>query len=157
MPDKDGNPYPTRDQCYITCTKTANSNQEWTNLILKKVILPELGMDMTTETSPEKIGLIWDEFRDHSAAIVKEYCLSLSSFHPEIIPGGLTTVAQPLDKVINRIQGKYMLENKKLLDCEIMYQFLRRIPIQNRTIAYDIVNRDSNEKQVFKVPDNNMM
>ena len=58
---------------------------------------------------------------------------------------------------INRIQGKYMLENKKLSDREILYQFLRRIPIQNRTIAYDIVNRDSNEKQVFKVPDNNVM
>ena len=50
-----------------------------------------------------------------------------------------------------------MLENKKLSDREILYQFLRRIPIQNRTIAYDIVNRDSNEKQVFKVPDNNVM
>ena len=103
LPDKDGNPYPTRDQCHITCTKTANSNQEWTNLILKKVILPELGMDMTTETSPEQIGLIWDEFRGHSAAIVKEYCLSLPFFHPEIIPGGLTPVAQPLDKVINKV------------------------------------------------------
>ena len=80
LPDKDGNPYPTRDQCYITCTKTTNSNQEWTNLILKKVILPELGMDMTMETSPEQIGLIWDEFRGHSAAIVKEYFLSLSFF-----------------------------------------------------------------------------
>ena len=73
LPDKDGNPYPTREQCYITCTKTANSNQEWTNLILKKVILPELGMDMTTETSPEKIGLIWDAFWGHSAAIMKEH------------------------------------------------------------------------------------
>ena len=49
---------------------------------------------------------------------------------------------------INRIQGKYMLENKKLSDREILYQFLRRIPIQNRTIAYDIVNRDLNEKRV---------
>ena len=49
-----------------------------------------------------------------------------------------------------------MLENKKLSDREIMYQFLRRIPIQNRTIAYDIVNRDSNEKRVLKVPDNDV-
>ena len=57
----------------------------------------------------------------------------------------------------NRIQGKSMLENKKLSDREIMCQFLRRIPIQNRTIAYDIVNRDSNEKQVFKAGDNNVM
>ena len=30
-PDKEGNPYPTLEQCYITVTKTANSNQEWTN------------------------------------------------------------------------------------------------------------------------------
>ena len=50
-------------------------------------------------------------------------------------------------EVINRIQGKSMLENKKLSDREILYQFLRRIPIENRTIAYDIVDRDSNEKQ----------
>ena len=50
-----------------------------------------------------------------------------------------------------------MLENKKLSDCKIMYQFLRRIPIQNLIIAYDIVNRDSNEKQVFKAPDNNVI
>ena len=50
-----------------------------------------------------------------------------------------------------------MLENKKLSDREGRYQFLRRIPIQNRTIAYDIVNRDSNEERVFKVPDNNVM
>jgi len=47
-----------------------------------------------------------------------------------------------------------MLENKKLSDREKIYKFLRRIPIQNRTIAYDIVNRDSYEKQVFKAGDN---
>jgi len=58
---------------------------------------------------------------------------------------------------INRIQGKSMLENKKLSDREIEYQFPRRIPIQNRTIAHDIVNRNSNEKQVFKAGDNNVM
>ena len=56
--------------------------------------------------------------------------------------------------ILNRIQGKYMLGKTKLLDRDILYQFLRRIPIQNRTIAYDIVNRDSNEKQVFKAGDN---
>ena len=59
--------------------------------------------------------------------------------------------------MLNRIQGKFMLENKKLSDREIEYQFLRRIPIQNRTIAYDIVNRDSNAKQVFKAGDNIVM
>ena len=56
--------------------------------------------------------------------------------------------------MLNRIQGKYMLENKKLSDRERRYQFLRRIPIQNRTIASVIVNRDSNEKRIFKAGDN---
>ena len=51
-----------------------------------------------------------------------------------------------------------MLENKKLSDRKILYQFLRRIPIQNCTIAYDIPNRDSNEKQDKKVlADNNVI
>ena len=58
---------------------------------------------------------------------------------------------------VNRIQGKYMLENKKLSDREILYQFLRRIPIQNRTIAYYIVNRDFNEEREWKVTDNNVI
>jgi len=60
-------------------------------------------MDASTETSLEKIGILWDEFRGHFAEIVKKYCLSLPFFHPEIIPGGLTPAAQPLDKVINKV------------------------------------------------------
>ena len=90
--------------------KTANSNQEHTILILKKVILVELGMDASTETSLEKIGILWDEFWGHFAKIVKNYCLSLTFFRPEITPGGLTPAAQPLDKVINRYAaiGAYM-------------------------------------------------
>ena len=40
-----------------------------------------------------------------------------------------------VDGVFNRISGKSMLENKKLPDREIWYQFLRRIPISNRTIS----------------------
>jgi len=100
--DKEGDPYPIREQCSITVTKTANSNQEWTNLILKRVILP--GMRVEEDgTSPEKTGLLWDEFRRHSAAIVKDFCNSRPFFFPEIIPGGLTPVAQPLDKAINKV------------------------------------------------------
>ena len=50
-----------------------------------------------------------------------------------------------------------MLENRRLSDREIMYQFLHRILIQNHTIAYDIVNRDLNESRVLKVPKNNVI
>ena len=103
MLDKQGNNYPAREDCYITVTKTANSNQEWTNLILKKVILPGMGMNAMSQISHEQIGVLWDEFRGHSSAVVKEYCTSLPFLKPVIIPGGLTPVAQPLDKVINKV------------------------------------------------------
>jgi hypothetical protein len=106
LPDKNGNTYPTREKCYIIVSKTANSNQELTNLVLKKVILPGMGMK-SDGTSDEKIGLLWDEFRAHSSAVVKEYYQLLPFFHPEIIPGGLTPVAQPLDKVINKVFKAY--------------------------------------------------
>ena len=58
-------------------------------------------------TLDEKIVLLWDEFRVHSLAVVKEYCQSLPFFHPKIIPGGLTHAAQPLDKVINKVFKAY--------------------------------------------------
>jgi len=35
---------------------------------------------------------------------------------------------------LNRIQGKYILENKKLSDREIMYQFLRTLQTKNPDI-----------------------
>ena len=60
-------------------------------------------MDASTETSLEKIGMLWDEFRGNFAKIVKKYCLSLTFFRPEIIPGGLTPADQPLDKIINKV------------------------------------------------------
>ena len=54
-------------------------------------------------TSKHQIGVIWDEFKGHSSKVVKAYCNSLPFLQPEIIPGGLTPVAQPLDKVINKV------------------------------------------------------
>ena len=78
---------------------------------------------------------------------------------PSLYGGQLTPplFQSTVRSIITRIKGKYMIENKKLSDRKRRYQFLRRWPNQNRTIAYDIVNRDSNEKQVFKVPDNNVI
>ena len=105
-PDVNGNPYPTREECYIIVSKTANSNEHLTNLILKKVILPGMGMEKDG-TSEQQIGLLWDEFRGHSSKVVKEFCTSLPCFTPNIIHGGLTPVAQPLDKVINKVFKAY--------------------------------------------------
>ena len=68
LPDAEGNPYPTRVQYHLTYNKTANSNTKLTKLILKKVILPEMGMDMVAKMSPEKLRVLWDDFKGHSAA-----------------------------------------------------------------------------------------
>ena len=89
-PDVNGNPYPTREECYIIVSKTANSNEHLTNLILKKVILPGMGMEKDG-TSEHQIGVLWDEFRGHLSKLVKEFCI----------------VAQSLDKVINKVFKAY--------------------------------------------------
>ena len=83
-PDVNGNPYPTREECYITVSKTANSNEHLTNLILKKVILPVMGME-NDGTSEQQIGLLWDEFRGPLSKVVNERCTSLPFLTPDII------------------------------------------------------------------------
>ena len=113
IPDKHGNNNPTREDCYITVTKTANSNLEYTNLILKQIILPGMGMDAAAQTSTEQIGVLWDEFRGHSSKVVNDYCTSLPFLKLVITSGGLTPVAQPLEKVINRNGGISFMAGKK--------------------------------------------
>ena len=114
LPDKDGNTYPTREQCYMTVKKTANSDKDLTKLILKKVILPGAGVTFQDDdglTSPgtcdHRVGLLWDEFKAHSCPEVKSYCQSHDFLDVDIIPGGLTPVGQPLDKVINKVFKGY--------------------------------------------------
>ena len=42
-PDVDDNEYPPEDEVFLKCEKTSNSNCELTNMILKEMIMPELG------------------------------------------------------------------------------------------------------------------
>ena len=58
-------------------------------------------------TSKQQIGVLWDEFRGHTSKVAKDYGTSLPFLKPEIIPGGLTPVAQPLDKVIIKVFKAY--------------------------------------------------
>ena len=105
-PDAYGNPYPTRKEGYIIVSKTANSNEDLTKLILNNLILPGMGMQKDG-TSKQQICVLWDEFWGYTSKVAKYYCTSLPFLKPEIIPGGLTPVAQPLDKVINKVFEAY--------------------------------------------------
>ena len=70
--DKYGTPYPPRDKCYITVSKTANSKSELTVLYLKKVLLPFLGV-RDEVTFNYRIGVLCDDFKGHSSSECKSY------------------------------------------------------------------------------------
>ena len=62
LPDNNGNPYPTHEELYITVSKTANFNQEYEKLIVKKFILPDLGVSSDC-TFDHRVGILWDDFK----------------------------------------------------------------------------------------------
>lgn len=106
-PDKNGNHYPTRDKAYIVVAEKASSNHVLTKVFLNKIILPAAGYNKETGECENKAAVLWDDFKSHSTPTVKEYCLSLPFLGVDIIPGGLTPCAQPLDKVINKVFKGY--------------------------------------------------
>lgn len=93
-------------------SKTANSSSELTILCLKKILLKEAGVDRNAVHFPQHIGVLCDDFKGHSA----EECKNFTTGHPEckkmlnwtIMKGGLTPIAQPLDKVINKVFKGYL-------------------------------------------------
>ena len=48
----------------MTISKTANYNHEYKNLIVKKVILPALGV-YSDGTCDHRVGILWDDFKAH--------------------------------------------------------------------------------------------
>ena len=102
-PDKDGNPYPKRNQCYNTIAKTENYNKIFTKLILKKVILPRAGADVNVGGGDYQVFLMWGDFKGHLCPKVKSFFLYQDNLDVDISTGGLTPVDQPLEKVINNL------------------------------------------------------
>ena len=121
LPNKLGNHYPPRDKIYMVVSKTANSNQDLSKVILKKVILPGVGMDMDGNCD-HQAGLLWDQFKSHLAPVVKEYCKQLEFLKVIISPGGLTPVGQPLDKAINKVFKSHFWDkyDKYILQAEVV-------------------------------------
>jgi len=88
-------------------SESANSSKDLTNVYVKKIVLPAAGYNKETGQCDNKAGLLWDDFKSHSCKEVKDFCQSLDFLGVDIIPGGLTPEAQPLDKVINKVFKVY--------------------------------------------------
>ena len=106
LPDKNGLHYPPRDQVYMTCSKTANSNADLTVLYEKKVLFPTAGVT-DIDNFEHRIGALCGDFKGHSAAECKSFNLGTEErkkmLRWEVMKGGITPVGQPLDKVVNRV------------------------------------------------------
>lgn len=93
-------------------SKTANSSSELTNLYLRKILLPAAGVDRNAVEFPKRVGVLCDDFKGHSGVD----CKNFTTGHPErekmlswnIMKGGLTPVAQPLDRVVNKVFKGYL-------------------------------------------------
>ena len=73
--DVDGNEHPPENKVFLTYEKTANSNCELTNMILKKVIMPELGV----LTQGECACALVDDFKGYSHNDAKDHFKSFKS------------------------------------------------------------------------------
>ena len=99
----------------MICNKTANSNGDLTIEILKEVIFPEIGI-----YEGNMGGVLVDDFKGYSKDIVKDFTISFKSEGMnenrerynlcgfEIMSGGITPKAQPIDAFIGKVfKGHY--------------------------------------------------
>lgn len=110
LPDNFGNDYPPESKVVLTCSPTANSNQELTVVILQKVIFPNIGI-----LEGKRGGVLVDDFKGHSTDLVKGYTTSFMSSNDadvgeqyplcafEIMAGGITPKSQPIDAITGKI------------------------------------------------------
>ena len=117
IPDVNGIHFPPKKDMYITVTKTANSNWEKTIEIIKEVILPAM-----PRADGQHSAILLDDFAGHKTKEVKDF---IADLHPRVsivmIAGGLTPVAQPLDKAVNKVFKGYMREqyDEYILTCAL--------------------------------------
>ena len=76
-------------------------------MYLKKLILPGVGVS-SEGICDHRVGLLWDNFNDHSCPPVKQFCKSHDFLDVEIMGGGLTPQGQPLEKAVNKVFNGYL-------------------------------------------------
>ena len=107
--DKAGNKHPPKDKVAMVVSETANSSGELTVMILEEVILPGIGVvDDDGNASGNAGTILVDDFRGHGRDVVRERVASIPRLRFEIMAGGITPVAQPLDILVNKpFKAKY--------------------------------------------------
>ena len=141
LPDKWGNRYPPKDECILAVSKTANSNEELTLDIVEKVFFPELDIDENGQANHVSVMLM-DDFKGHSSKMVKERTLAIQDhFKWEIMAGGITPKAQPLDVLINKVWKGFFLDlfEQWSLTCPLHPKTGNPIPPSRQLLAQWVV------------------
>ena len=103
LPDHWGNHYPPGNDCYITVSPSAKSNGELSAEILRNCWMDELGIDKNGRSYHISCMPV-DDYKGHSEHSFKQLTLSMSNVLKfEIMAGGITPKAQPLDVLINKV------------------------------------------------------
>ena len=92
---------PPKDECFITVSKSANSNGDLTVNYLNNVFFPEVGA--TDGQLDEGAGGLCDAFSGHFAAPVKAFTAQHEHLKWLMMDGGITPKSQPLDVLVNKI------------------------------------------------------
>ena len=101
LPDKWGNNYPSADECYVTVSRTANSNGLLAIDYLKEVFLPEVGA--VAGELENASALLLDAFSGHHKQVVKNFTASHDLLKWLMMYGGIAPVSQLLDLLVNKV------------------------------------------------------
>lgn len=101
--DKAGNKHPPKEKVAMAVSETANSSGELTVHILNEVILPGIGVVDDDGNANDNAGTILvDDFRGHGRDVVRERVAEIPRLSFNVMAGGITPVAQPLDILVNK-------------------------------------------------------
>lgn len=101
LPDAQGNHYPAPRKAVIITSPSATSCERCTGKHLASIWRYRAG-----GAQPKSI-LVWDAFTAHGTESVRQHATSLNTAR-HFIDGGLTSVLQPLDKVVNKVRSTKM-------------------------------------------------
>jgi hypothetical protein len=108
-----GNKYSSEQNCVIAISSTATSRAELTSDIANRKWFPALDINEDRKSDLVSVNVV-DDFRGHHAALVKKKTVRMKNiFKFEIMAGGITQKAQPLDLLVNKVFVGYFCDYLK--------------------------------------------